>query len=57
MRAGAPSESKSLGTFPLLASWREFVGTPIEASLDDCVKRAAYRDTGEADKLQRTFIH
>lgn len=45
-------ESKTLGTFPLLTSWIEFVGTPIEASLDDCVKRSAYRDTGEADSYR-----
>jgi hypothetical protein len=35
---------KCLVVFPHLDSCNEFAGTPIEASLDGCVKSTAYRE-------------
>jgi hypothetical protein len=34
---------KLLDVFPILASWNEFAGTPMEAPLDDCIKKDAYK--------------
>jgi hypothetical protein len=41
--------------FPLIASWNEFAGTPMEAPLDDSITRAASMGYTRSKCLRKTY--
>jgi hypothetical protein len=52
---GHPEHWPVIDMFPLLASWNEFAGTPMEEPLDDSIMRAAYTGYMRSKYIQKTY--